>query len=79
MAEIVNFRRARRARARSDARQAADENAARFGRTKAERRLEEARAVKDEARLDGHRLEPEDPDPDPDADPDPDPDPDGTP
>ena len=56
MAEIVNLRAARKARERAEARAAADENAARFGRTKALKALEKARAEQARALLDGLRL-----------------------
>jgi len=62
MAEIINLRLARKARARSAAERQADANRAKFGRTKAEK----ARAKDDEqarARLlDGARREPTDDD-----------------
>lgn len=59
MTEIVNLRRARKAKARSDAKREADGNAARFGRPKAAREAEEARAALEARRLDGHRREQE--------------------
>ncbi len=57
MAEVVNLRAARKARERAEARATADENAARFGRTKALKALEKARAEKARAALDAHRRE----------------------
>ncbi|WP_413877301.1 DUF4169 family protein [Albidovulum sp.] len=57
MAEVVNLRAARKARERAEARAAADENAARFGRTKALKALEKTRAEKARAALDAHRRE----------------------
>ncbi len=57
MAEVVNLRAARKARERAEARAAADENAARFGRTKALKALEKARAEKARATLAAHRRE----------------------
>ncbi len=57
MAEIVNLRSARKARARSQKRSDADENAVRFGRTKALKALEKARADKARGSLDAHKLE----------------------
>ena len=60
MAEIVNLRNARKAQQRAKARAEGDENAARFGRTKAQRELEQARADKARAELDAHRRERED-------------------
>jgi hypothetical protein len=60
MGEIVNLRRARRAATRRrDATQAA-ENRLAHGRSKAERRLEEAQAEKARRELDAHRVETED-------------------
>ena len=56
MAGVVNLKAARKARARAEAKVAADANAARFGRTKAETALDEARAEKALRDLDGHRL-----------------------
>ena len=57
MAEIVNLRAARKAKERSQARAKGDENAAKFGRTKAEKDLEKARAEKAKRDLDGHVRE----------------------
>lgn len=57
MAEIVNLRQARKARQRDEKRAAADENAARFGRTKALKALEKARNDRAEAMLDAHRRD----------------------
>lgn len=57
MTEIINLRQARKQKARSEARAAANARAAQFGRSKAERLLEEARAEKARAALDGHRLD----------------------
>ncbi len=57
MAEIVNLRAARKERDRAKKRAEADENAARFGRTKALKALEKARAEKSRDALDAHRRE----------------------
>ena len=57
MAEIVNLRQAKKQAARKAARAKGDENAAKFGRTKAEMELQEARAEKAARDLDGHRRE----------------------
>ena len=57
MGNVVNLNRARKARARAEARTIADANRAKFGRTKAEKvrdRIEKDRA---EALLDGAKLE----------------------
>lgn len=59
MAEVINLRMARKARNRAAARAEADGNAARFGRTKALKALEKARAEKERSRLDGHLLAPD--------------------
>lgn len=55
MADIINLRQARKAKARDDKERAAAANRAKYGRSKAERdadRLEDARR---ERELDGHR------------------------
>ncbi|NEY91347.1 DUF4169 family protein [Tabrizicola oligotrophica] len=57
MAEIINLRTARKARDRDRTRAQGDENAAKFGRTKAEKDLEKARAEKARRDLDGHERE----------------------
>lgn len=63
-AEIVNLRRARKARARREREVTAAEQRARFGRPKAERDLADARRDAEHRRLDGHRRDGE---PEPDA------------
>lgn len=50
----INLNKARKARARTKARARADENAVRFGRTKAERTREEAEKSAEIQRLDAH-------------------------
>ena len=57
MAEPVNLNKARKARAKAEARARADENAVKFGRTKAEKDLEKARVKKARADLDGKKRE----------------------
>ena len=57
MAEIVNLRQAKKRAARRAASTAADANAAKYGRTKAERALEKAQADKAKRDLDGHRRD----------------------
>jgi phage protein D len=57
MAEIVNLRTVKKQAAREAARHEADANAAKFGRTKAERALETARAEKAKRDLEAHRRE----------------------
>ncbi|MCB6176664.1 DUF4169 family protein [Rhodobacter sp. Har01] len=54
MAKIVNLRTAKKQAARKAARATADANAAKFGRSTAERALETARAAKAARDLDGH-------------------------
>ncbi len=57
MAKIINLRQARKDRTRTQKRVVADENAARFGRTRALKSLEKARNERAEDLLDGHRRE----------------------
>jgi hypothetical protein len=57
MAEIVNLRTVKKRAARKAARAEADANAAKFGRTKAERALEGKQAEKAARDLDAHRRE----------------------
>lgn len=57
MSRIVNLNRARKDRARTEKRSEADANAAKFGRTKAERQAEAARTAREAAILDGHKRE----------------------
>ncbi|NAZ36081.1 DUF4169 family protein [Rubellimicrobium sp. CFH 75288] len=53
----INLNRARKARDRAEAKARADANALKFGRTKAERLLEAARAERARRALDAHRFE----------------------
>ncbi|OYU18515.1 MAG: hypothetical protein CFE34_10085 [Rhodobacteraceae bacterium PARR1] len=57
MADIINLRAKRKAADRKAARAQGDANAAKFGRTKAERALEAARAAKAARALDGHKRD----------------------
>ena len=57
MSEIVNFNKARKARARVRKRQQADENAVKFGRTKAQKQLDQARTDKASRDLDGKKRD----------------------
>ncbi|MDU8929187.1 DUF4169 family protein [Alisedimentitalea sp. MJ-SS2] len=59
MAEIVNFNKARKARAKVKKRAQADENAVKFGRSKARKSLDQARADKATRELDGKKRDPE--------------------
>lgn len=58
MGEVVNLRRARKAKSRSDAEVAAAANRLRFGRTQAEREVEALEAGRAARLLDGARREP---------------------
>ena len=60
MAEIVNLRQVRKQSQRAAKARAGDENAARHGLSKGERRRQEAERARDDAHLDGHRRETED-------------------
>lgn len=57
MAEVINLRSAKKQAARTAARVRGDENAMKFGRTKAERALEKTRAEKATRDLDGHKRD----------------------
>jgi Domain of unknown function (DUF4169) len=57
MGEVLNLRRARKARDRAEKDRAAEANRIAFGRTKSERRGSEAQNDLERARLDAHRLE----------------------
>jgi hypothetical protein len=56
---VVNLRQARKVRDRVAKRSKADENAAKFGRSKAQKAREEADAARARAVLDAHRREDE--------------------
>jgi hypothetical protein len=57
MAEIINLRQARKAKARAGKEAEAAANRARFGRTKAEKELEAARRKLEEKAIDAHKRE----------------------
>ena len=57
MAEIVNLNRARKAKDQLESRAMANENAAKFGLTKAEKLRQSAEAEKARRDLDGHARE----------------------
>jgi len=57
MAEILNLNQARKAKAKTEARAKAAENRARFGRTKADKALDAARAERLQRDLDGAKRE----------------------
>jgi hypothetical protein len=60
MGDIVNLHKARKSAARHRDAARAEENRRVHGRTKAERKLETARAEKARRELDAHRIETED-------------------
>ncbi len=55
--KIVSLNKVRKARTRSDRKARADENAVKFGRTKAEKSREKTEADKTARDLDGHKRE----------------------
>lgn len=57
MAEIINLRAARKAKARADKEAQADENRARFGRPRQEQMSTEATREMQDRKLDAHRVE----------------------
>ncbi len=57
MTQIINLRTARKQASRAQARKLADANAAKHGRSKAERAMQEAQATKARAHLDAHQRE----------------------
>ncbi len=59
MAEIVNLARVKKQAARRAARNEADANAAKFGRSKVQRKLDEAMAEKAARAHEAHRREPD--------------------
>ncbi|WP_269716892.1 DUF4169 family protein [Caulobacter sp. NIBR2454] len=60
MAEVINLNKARKAKAKEAGKTAAVENRVRFGRTKADRSLEQARAKKADRDLDQARRDKDD-------------------
>ena len=57
MAEITNLNRFRKQQARAEARRTADANAAKHGRTKAQKQAEAAEKAQREALLNGAKLD----------------------
>lgn len=57
MAEIINLRRARKARVRADDAAKAEDNRIAFGRPKTAKTLQQKREVLEAGRHEGHRLE----------------------
>ena len=58
MAEPVNLNRFRKEKARADKKARADQNAVKFGRSKAEKSLDTAREAKANRELDGKKRDP---------------------
>ena len=56
-ADIVNLRKARKAKQRAEKESAADANRLLFGRTAAERKKTDADREREQSRIDGHRLD----------------------
>ncbi len=54
---VTNLNQFRKAKARADKRALADENAVKFGRSKAQKTLEQAQAAKAKALLDAHKKD----------------------
>jgi hypothetical protein len=61
MAEIINLRRARKAKGRADKERKASLNRVHFGTSKAERNINLARSEKDIADFDAKKLDPDKP------------------
>jgi hypothetical protein len=61
MTPPINLNKARKAKEKAEAEQRAKENRAKFGRTKAEKKLEAAKAEKQAKLTEGHRREKPDP------------------
>jgi hypothetical protein len=60
MAKVTNLNQYRKAKARTDKTRQAEENRARFGRTKADKTLATTRKTKAGSHLDGHKLDKDD-------------------
>ena len=58
MSTAVNLNRVRKDKARAEAKARAQENAVKFGRSKAEKDLEKAKAAQMQRVLDAHRKDP---------------------
>jgi Domain of unknown function (DUF4169) len=56
--KVVSLSAARKARAKDAAKAQADANAARFGRTKAQKAVEDADQARTKAVLDAHKIDP---------------------
>lgn len=62
MGDIINLRRVKKAKARSEAEAQAAQNRIAFGRSKAERKLTQAQGELEQRRIDAHKREPSDKD-----------------
>jgi hypothetical protein len=58
MAEILSLSNARMSMARAEKEATAAQNRTKFGRTRAEKLVEETRKLKDQKGIDGHKREP---------------------
>ncbi len=67
MAEIINLRQARKAKARAEADAKAETNRIAFGQPKKAKTLQQRRKALETERHEGHRLERREPDPDSNA------------
>lgn len=59
MSQVTNLNRFRKQKARAEKRAAADENAVKFGRAKAQKSLEKAQAEKTVADFEAHKRDPQ--------------------
>lgn len=57
MGDVVNFNKARKAKAKSDARAVAEANGVKFGRTKAEKERDRAEKARAARLVDGAKLD----------------------
>ncbi|MDF3605395.1 DUF4169 family protein [Paracoccus sp. DMF-8] len=57
MSNVINLRQARKSAARNSARRQGDENAAKFGRSKAQRQAEDQAVARARAHLDAHQVD----------------------
>jgi hypothetical protein len=58
--DVVNLRQFRKRKARMQAEREAADNRVKFGRKKSEKQLTESERARNAARLEGHRLDPDD-------------------
>lgn len=57
MSKLINLNQLRKQRAKAQKKKRADENAVRFGRTKAEKDLDRTNQKNSDRNLDGHEIE----------------------